>query len=409
MKKTKMKTITIKEFEYLQCRNKNEKNYISENIFKTLENFALKNESYNYLKPIYKKGYGKVLQVQNYVGVIQTKNILIEILPKLSNFDDEKLRQIVINMLKTLKKSPFKKLNFSNIKNIKMPLLEIFISIFLEELSILIKKGLKSDYILKEENLKFLKGRLKLKEQIKKNFIHKERFFVEYDEFLVDRIENRLIKTTLKYLYNLSNSMQNQKRIREFLFVFEEVGISHNIKSDFAKIKLNRQMRDYENILLYSKIFLQNKSFTPFNGDDIVYALLFDMNLLFESFVGDYIKKRCKNVSLQDKTHHLVKTPKKFALKPDIVINNGEIIMDTKWKILDQNKNNYRISQTDMYQMYAYGKKYEKCKKLYLIYPKNNKFNIPEFEYEKNLHLKVLFFDFKENKLKDCKEKDSLC
>ena len=255
-----------------------------------------------------------------------------------------------------------------------MPLLEIFISMFIEELTKLIQKGIKSDYILKEENLKFLKGKLKINEQIKKNYIHKERFYVEYEEFLSNRVENRLIKTTLQYLYRKSKSNKNQQRIREFLFVFDEIGISHNIKTDFSKIKSNRQMKDYEQTLLWCKTFLLENSFSPYKGKDIAFALLFDMNLLFESYVYNYLKKNetFENITAQDKTHHLAyqngKTSK-FQLKPDIVINKGEIIADTKWKLLSEDKTHQGISQSDMYQLYAYGTKYIDCTNMYLIYP----------------------------------------
>ena len=191
----------IKEFEFLQCKNDNEKNYIKKDSFDIMEKFVLENETEQYLKITTKKGYGKVLQAQNYVGVIQTKDgTSIEILPKIKTVDEAKSRTILIKMLKTLKKSPFKNFNIANLKADKMPLLEIFITMFLEELARLIQKGIKSDYITKEENLKFLKGKLRINEQIKYNYIHKERFFVQYQEFLSDRVENKLIKNTLKYL-----------------------------------------------------------------------------------------------------------------------------------------------------------------------------------------------------------------
>ena len=58
-------------------------------------------------------------------------------------------------------------------------------------------------------------------------------FFVLYEEFSSNRVENKLIKTTLEYLYKKSKSNKNQQRIREFLFVFDEIKISYNIKTDF--------------------------------------------------------------------------------------------------------------------------------------------------------------------------------
>jgi len=392
----------IKEFEFLQYKDKNQKNYIKKSTFEELEKFVLENEL-NYLKLTMKKGYSKVLQAQNYVGVIQTKDgTTIEILPKLQNKSNEELKILLLKMLKTLKNSPFKNFNKATLKSAKMPLLEIFISMFLDEVDKLIKRGLKSDYIQKEENLKFLKGKLKLKEHLKKNYIHKERFFVSYDEFITDRVENRLIKTTLKFIYKKSKLNKNQQKIREFLFVFDDIKISHNIKNDFSKIKLNRQMKDYENLLLWAKIFLLGNSFTPYKGDTISFALLFDMNLLFESYVYHKLKKKIKNIKAQDKTHHLAKDSKgkgKFQLKPDIVINDGEIIIDTKWKILNKDKIHNGINQADMYQLYAYGTKYKNCKKLFLIYPKDNEIEATFYKFFDDLELKIYFFDLDNEEL----------
>lgn len=395
----------IKEFEYLQYRDKSKPHYIEEKTFEAIEKFVLQNEaSAQYLKIATKKGFGKVLQAQNYVGVIQTKDgTTIEILPKISNVEsEEKSKEILIKMLKTLKKSPFKNFNTANLKSSKLPLLEIFISMFLEELAKLVQKGIKSDYVTKEENLKFLKGKLKIGEQIKHNTIHKERFYVEYQEFSSDRVENRLIKTTLSYLYKKSKSNRNQQRIREFLFVFDEIKPSHDIKIDFSKVRLNRQMRDYEQVLLWCKTFLLENSFSPYKGDDVAFALLFDMNLLFESYVYDYLRKfgNFEKITNHDKTHHLAyeNSDGRFRLKPDIVIhnNNQTIIADTKWKILSDTKAYNGVAQSDMYQLYAYGTKYENCENMYLIYPKDNDVKESFYHYfndDKKLHLHVLFFD----------------
>ena len=395
------KEFILKEFEYLQYRDNTKDNFIKKETFDSLEKFVLENEkTAQYLKITTKSGFGKVLQAQNYVGVIQTKDgTTIEILPKIKNATTEKSKDILIKMLKTLKNSPFKNLSVANLKSSKIPLFEIFISMFLEELTVLVRNGIKSDYISKEENLKFLKGKLKISEQIKYNTIHKERFFVQYEEFISNRVENRLIKTTLQFLYNKSKLNKNQQRIREFLFVFDEIEISHNIKTDFSKIKLNRQMKDYEQVLLWCKTFLFENSFSPYKGNDIAFALLFDMNLLFESFVYSYLKKSSnfQDIKSQDRTHHLAYENGigRFRLKPDIVINGGKIIADTKWKILSEDKAYNGVLQDDMYQLYAYGTKYDNCEKIYLIYPFDELIIKNSYNYFKNKELKldILFFD----------------
>lgn len=152
---------------------------------------------------------------------------------------------------------------------------------FLGEVSKLIKIGIKSDYVELEDNLKFLKEKLKISEQIRKNIVHKVRFYVCYQDFFTDRAENRLIKSTLEVLYRRSKSSKNQRLIREYLFVFDEISSSTDINADFNRPNLNRQTKHYEQALLWSKIFLQNRSFDPHRGSDAAFALLFDMNKLF--------------------------------------------------------------------------------------------------------------------------------
>ena len=120
------------------------------------------------------------------------------------------------------------------------------------------------------------------------------------------------------------------------------------------------------------------------------------MNKLFESYIGYICKKRFSNVKLQEKKYRLFENKKKFSLIPDIVINN-DIIIDTKWKIIN-NEND--ISQADLYQMFAYASKYQ-AKRVYLMYPLIN--DNPKFEYKiklcnKDILLKVIYY-----KLKDIK------
>ena len=61
-----------------------------------------------------------------------------------------------------------------------------------------------------------------------------------------------------------------------------------------------------------------------------------------------------------------------FRLKPDIVIRRGREVLavaDTKWKLLsDDPGRNCGMAQADMYQMYAYQKRYGAARAL-LIYP----------------------------------------
>ena len=373
-------------------------------LFKAVDAFTRENFSaVEFLKPGRDKK-GDFLQAQNYVGIIQTKSgDSLEILPKIHDNDNgsnkgavENSKRILLRMLKTLKNHPFKNINIANLKSLNLPLLEIFISMFLDEVSKLVKIGIKSDYVELEDNLKFLKGKLKISEQIRKNIVHKERFYVCYQEFSIDRAENRLIKSTLEFLYRRSKSSRNQRLIREYLFIFDEISSSSDINADFSRLKLNRQTKHYEQALLWSKIFLQNKSFSPYRGSDVAFALLFDMNTLFESYVGNFIKKSFPGTILQHSEKHLVENPKSFRLRPDIFLED-KFIADTKWKIV---KSRDDISQADLYQLYAYGKKYN-CGRLYLIYPKIDgvKQESMGFKYDDEMRLEILYFDLEKDEI----------
>lgn len=129
----------------------------------------------------------------------------------------------------------------------------------------------------------------------------------------------------------------------------------------------------------WSKVFLFNRSFTTFSGKTQSRALLFPMESVYESYIAGQVKKVFQPedwmVSSQHRGHYLFEEPRRqFSLRPDIVINKGDrtVIMDTKWKSLipDEYKN-YGISQSDMYQMYAYSKKY-RTPEIWLLYPINH-------------------------------------
>ena len=327
-----------------------------------------------------KRGVGDIVHVRNYVGMIQMPNgYQIEILPRIvfGNGQKDRTKEVFIKMLRSMKDFPCKVFNNANSAVDRMNLYEIFINMYISEVRDLAKKGLKSAYILQEDNLNFFKGKLAVSEHVKRNAAHKERFYVSYDEYRINRPENRLIKAALLKLQKLTNDYSNAREIRQLLSYFELVETSVNYQKDFSQVVIDRNTKGYENVMQWSKVFLGNKSFTTFSGKDNARALLFPMEKVFEAYVADNMRRIMRgtgwSVSTQDKGHYLFTAPKKqFALRPDIVMKNEKlppIILDTKWKRLtNDGKKNYGISQSDMYQMYAYGKKYN-TSEIWLLYP----------------------------------------
>lgn len=412
--------LIVKEFDNIVCKkhiNKSNKTHIvSPNLFEKIKKiFSDINKKENeenildFLTLSYQKNIGEIITIKNYVGLIQIdNNFQIEVLPKITFTEDNTkedniiCRKVLLDMLKALKIFSYKQLSNSFVNIASMPIYEVFIRIFIEELTELTKKGIKFSYITIEENLPFYKGKLLINQHINKNLIHKERFFVEYDSFLADIPENKIIKTTLQKLLKKTTNSYTSKKINQLLILFDNVSLSTNYTKDFSSITITRINKTYKNILAWAKIFLFEQSFTSFSGKNNFISLLFPMEKLYESYVTQKIQhafyKDNWQVAIQDSLYHLITEPKKqFALRPDIVLrkNNYCIILDTKWKLLSNNMPNHGINQSDMYQMYAYSKKYN-TPYVWLLYPKVPCFEKNEIIYyksEDNTIIHIFFID----------------
>lgn len=362
---------------------------LPEHTFEQLEKFLLLSRGRNggaleLMSLSARKGFGKIITAKNYIGLIAMNDgTMIEILPKIyskTDHEEGRVKKLVVEMLKSLHDMPCKSVQTAHVNIDKMNLFEIFIKMFIDEVFVIVKHGLKSSYEAVQSNENIIKGKIIFPEHIKRNFAHSERAFVQFDEFNNNRSENRLIKAALLDLYRKTTSIRNKADLKTLLNAFAEVESSTDYEGDFAKSVPDRNMRDYETALLWCKVFLAGKSFTSYAGSEVAYALLFPMETLFESFVAQKFKKILPasefQVSVQDRKYYLFDEPaKRFSMRPDIVVtrkSDGAVfVMDTKWKLLSGAKANYGISQADMYQMFAYQKKYA-AKSVTLIYPVTN-------------------------------------
>lgn len=394
------KLLEVREFDKISCNidYQSEYAYLPEAVFRELQEFIHFYEvdehsadALDFLKVGYRRKVGDIISVNNYVGVIQLKSgYQIQILPKIdfgnSAYNENKeTKRIFLKMLRSMKDFPSKVFSDASLNWDRMPLYEIFINLYLQEVRALVKHGLKSSYIPQQDNLRYFKGKLLVSDQVRQNSAHRERFFLRYDEYMLDRPENRLIKSTLLKLNTSTSQAENQKEIRQLLPFFELVHSSANYEKDFSRVVIDRSTKDYDIIMQWSKVFLFNRSFTTFSGRTDARALLFQMEKVFESFVTQQLRRALSDLdwefSSQDKGYHLFDTPRRFALRPDIVIrkqDGSRIILDAKWKsLVNKPRMNYGISQADMYQMYAYSKKYEqhdltKSPDVWLLYPINS-------------------------------------
>ena len=342
-----------------------------------------------------------VIVPQNFVGTILLDDIQIDILPKIplveNNIEAEKIR--FLEILQSI--DYFKEKIFSNskIEIIDTSILELFIHLFIEEVEKIVKKGLIYKYVDKNENLNVYKGKLDINSHIKYNFSHKERFFMKFDEFSVNSLENIIIKLTIQKLKKISINPKNKENLDRIGHYFENVSILENSIENLKYLTFDRMNDYYKNAIQLAKIFLNNQSSSIFltnNGE--ITSILFPMESIFEN----YITNKLRNI-IQGKHYNqfIIKAQDNscsifsnidfnntkiendiLRVKPDIVIKNKEtkeiFILDTKWKVLNKSDDKFKISTEDIYQMFTYVKTYNDrsknyiCKKAYLIYPATN-------------------------------------
>lgn len=384
---------------------------LPENTFDALEAFIFANssgtetEAVELLSLSARRGVGKIITARNYVGLItMADGTVIEILPKIAggDYSESDTKRIFLEMLKTLKDVTFKDFNVSSLRTDRLSLLEIFIKMFLDEVAILTKQGLKAAYIPVEANERFYKGKLLASQNIKNNLISRERFFVRYDDFNINRPENRLIRSTLDFLLKATGDGNNRRNSARLLSFFDGVEYSKSFDVDFSKCYVDRSMNHYEKALSWCRVFLRGNSFTAFAGSEVALALLFPMEKVFESFIAAKFRKHIGsgiNLRTQDTRYSLFDSPTRaFALRPDLVLefDGHTVVLDTKWKMLSDNVRNCGISQSDMYQMYAYSKKYD-AEGIVLLYPYSDAVSKTDIRYasDDNVNVQVSFVDLR--------------
>lgn len=419
-----MNTIVVREYEKIGIKGTSKTN-IDKNKFNKLKEFIKTNKLDE--DPKFFEVYKDYIIPQNFIGSINIGDISIEIFPKIplvkGNENHKKERFLeILEYVETFNENIFENLE---IGNQDMPILEIFISNFIKEVEKIVKKGLVYSYINKSENILYFKGKLDLPNHIKYNIIE-NRFFMNFDEFSINSMENCLLKLALEKIKNISSNIENTDKIQQLLIQFEDIEISGlNPVHLFKKILYNKKNEFYKKSLNLAKFFLLDESPYSifFNDKREVTGVFFPMETIYESYVANKLKQLINkqiSIKIQDESHRIFdkcevggneekKYTTLFKLKPDIVVEkeNETIILDTKWKELKNPKENkgiynYNISEKDIYQMITYIQVYntkaKKCKKAYLIYPINNNDDSPltkdiVFSGKDDLEIRAYFID----------------
>lgn len=197
------------------------------------------------------------------------------------------------------------------------------------------KRGLKKDYIQREDNLKKVKGRIDIFRNERIN-IQKKRFdkvFCRYQEYSEDTVENRLLKKALVFsqqilqVDGISESMfALQHTVHECLSAFANVGDQIEV-SEVKMIKHHKLFREYDDAIKLAQMILHryDYSITNITTAEEEYCPVFwiDMAMLYEHYVLGLLRE-----AYGPKIHYQVRGRTGY---PDFVCYSPQVVLDTKY------------------------------------------------------------------------------
>jgi len=370
---TKSKHITVFEHQAIKLNQEIDGVLFDATRLKALQSYYGENGV-----PYYSLIYNGV-RFNEYVGVIQVGETIIEVLPKADNSlnglnEKKRWRDILIDMLFAVGIFDIHSPSNSSLKLKSNSILDLYFELFIKEVEYLLHNGLVKQYRKKEGNVTALKGNILFGKQIQLNITHQERFYVRYSTYDVEHNLHSILFKTIKLLKHINTNVELHSRIGTLLLHFPEMPEINVSETTYEKLVFNKKILSYKKAIDISRLLLLKYHPDVSKGRNNVLALMFDMNKLWEQFVFISIQRhKDKQTTITAQTSKYFWKPEigyRSKIIPDIVVNKDKddcAVLDTKWK----NLNGYNPSPDDLRQMYVYHEYYNaKC--VALIYPGTN-------------------------------------
>ncbi|MFC1609535.1 McrC family protein [Myxococcota bacterium] len=347
------------------------------------------------------------LVARDYVGVVCIPGLTLEILPKIDDPEGEHLAQKnLLYMLELAGAIRPKDRSLGHLDTEPVSLLDAFVIVFADSLIDALRDGVDRNYVTIEENLKVVRGRLLVHEQIRRNAVQKQNLYVRYDEFSADTGLNRILKAACRSLARSAGSFSALRRLRELLVRFDEVTDFIPTPADL-RLELTRQNRRFQPHLDFARLVLGGQSPAPMAGGERSFSLLFKMHVVFEAFVGEFLRRHAHTLGLQGtriipqaQGRALARDEageRHFYLRPDILVlgpaKNTRLVVDTKWKLVDPSTPVDDVSREDAYQLFAYSERFNSPLSV-LLYPRTGPANPMTLTFEQTSRvLRLAFMD----------------
>ncbi|MBV8758739.1 MAG: hypothetical protein JO257_15740 [Deltaproteobacteria bacterium] len=323
----------------------------------------------------------KHVKARHFVGYVQVGALSIEILPKADRTDassTEVWSNALLEMLRVALGLRLNQLPGASQQVTRSRLLDLIAQAYVAELAPLLREGLAKGYRTTSANGTVFKGRLKITPHLRDNIAHADRFFVEFETFDQDILVNRVLAAALDALSWSALSDGVARSVDACLSQFPELdhrGVTHE---SFERIRLTRATQRYASALTYARLILSHRGPQLRAGRERVFALLFDMNALWERYIAVLLRRVAPvHVHVCTQERHVFWEPAQHGvrkIRPDVVLRAATemrrtlLVIDTKWKV----PSNGLPSDDDLKQMFVYNELLEGARSM-LLYPRTVK------------------------------------
>jgi len=415
-----IETLIIVEHEEIFVSNERniDKKIISEKDKKEL--FSIEHtDRFNKKTYVFSRKGRDGIKANSIVGSISLKSgLIIEILPKFAKENDLKDEKIIKkyrkNLLRMIQVSNEKNFISSTLQSSKvsageMPLIHYMIELFSESLLHSLRNSMVSTYNKTIENSSLIRGNILLTKTLQNNIVDKSKVYISYNKHSSNNLLMQIFKTLAKLLLNDTNLSYRAKQYLYEVYILLDSVDSISLKQyHFEKVIFNRLNDKYEILFKQAEfIFNQYMPFTSNINSTPFWAILFNMDYLFEKFCAYLLRRSQIEIVEQEKVPAFEHDNVLISAKPDFIIKEqvdsfhqkSINVIDAKWKLLDNEKTLYGLNTQNFWQLFSYMNLMESEEvNGYFIVPKNsNEFDdkiIFEPIREGNKSISILSIDF---------------
>lgn len=237
----------------------------------------------------------------------------------------------------------------SSLNSVLTPLM---VAHFISIVNKLLKRGLKRNYIIREENLKSkVRGHILPLRNLQKNILrgHAEMVLCRFQEYSIDYPENQLIKRALLASESLLLGLKSKSNsllfiIRRMITSFE--GVSSNITPSAVKaIRRDKLHGEYPQAVELAKRILRRTDFSISENsatNQFVPEFAVDMSRIFEFHVLSLLKQKFQ------KEEVLFQVYAGIMGRCDYIVPSEKIVIDAKYKPLYAKTNRTFLHTTEM-------------------------------------------------------------